>query len=275
MLWGRGCVVCGAGRRVQASCELWVRGWLPAASAARVHGEPGTGTLSQSWGREPMEEEPALFLPKGRLHNPSPGEARRVRVHSAFGSGRAAFCSVPPAAARRCASPEPFGVQLPGAEGGGSEAVFPCRRPSSSSSFLLLGAAGVPAPRRSAPPFPHRPRRCRPTSGQHWMTKTPWTPSVKAMGTPTASRWGLRASAGEGGRGKGENSGPGKQQRVAGDGLFSPGWALSLGAKSGVGRAVLAAGHCPLLLSPLAAIGAVSRGTGAVPTVPTTQSKWW
>lgn len=201
MLWGRGLVVCGAGRRVQASCGLWVRGWLPAASAARVCGEPGTGTLSQSWGREPMEEEPALFLPKGRLHNPSPGEARRVRVHSAFGSGRAAFCSVPPAAARRCASPEPFRVQLPGAEGGGSEAVFPCHRPSSSSSFLLLGAAGVPAPRRSAPPFPHRPRRCRPTSGQHWMTKTPWTPSVKAMGTPTASRWGLRASAGERGAG--------------------------------------------------------------------------
>lgn len=80
---------------------------------------------------------------------------------------------------------------------------------------------------------------------------------------------------GTGGGGKGENSGPGKQQRVAGDGLFSPGWALSLGAKSGVGRAVLAAGRCPLLLSPLAAIRAVSRGTGAVPTVPVTQSKWW
>lgn len=61
----------------------------------------------------------------------------------------------------------------------------------------------VPVPRRSAPPFPHRPRRCRPTSGQHWTTKTPWTPSVKAMGTPTASRWGLRASAwGGGGRGE-------------------------------------------------------------------------
>lgn len=100
--------------------SLWVTGWLPAASAARVPGEPGTGTLSQSWGREPMEEEPALFLAKGRLHNPSPGEARRVRVHSAFGSGRTAFCNVPPAAARCFASPEPFRVQLPGAEGGGS-----------------------------------------------------------------------------------------------------------------------------------------------------------
>lgn len=154
------------------------------------------GVEGGDWGgRRRDGGEMAAVSPRGRGEGlPAAAPHPRVRIHARGGGGGAkrgggsGLCYRAPRG-------------LCAVRGGGRSAV------RGAAAFARSGPAGAvrrcpgavrgsairggPGAERCSPPLNAAlppPRRCPPTSGLRWTTKTPWIPSAKAMGTPTGSR---------------------------------------------------------------------------------------